>query len=97
MNYPIQYCGWQNTMRIAVFSDIHGYQYSLKKFCEQVKTDHCDLIVFLGDVFGYYYGQHECLEMLSCMDGLVCLLGNHDQNFLDLLKFPELEADLVAK
>ena len=84
-------------MRIAVFSDIHGNQYSLKIFRDEIKSENVDLIVFLGDIFGYYYGQHECIEILSKMERLICLLGNHDLYFLNLLNSPEMETSLVSK
>ena len=40
--------------------------------------------MFLGDVFGYYYGQEEILSALR-KSGYICLRGNHDEMFLELL------------
>ena len=43
-----------------------------------------DLVVFCGDVFGYYYQQDRILTALR-ESGWLCLLGNHDRCFLELM------------
>lgn len=70
-------------MRIVFFSDVHGNQYAFREFQKAMGEIRPDQVVFLGDVFGYYYGQEEILTEL-CNSGYTCLLGNHDQMFLDL-------------
>lgn len=49
-------------MKIAICSDIHGNQYALNNFFKDIETQKIDKVLFLGDVFGYYYGQKECLQ-----------------------------------
>lgn len=71
-------------MRLVVFTDIHGNQYAFSAFQRKMARLQPDLIIFLGDVFGYYYGQEEILTALRT-SGYHCLLGNHDKMFLDLL------------
>ncbi|MEZ3434740.1 MAG: metallophosphatase family protein [Lachnospiraceae bacterium] len=72
-------------MKIVFFSDAHGNQYSVGKFFSQIKLFDKDLVIFGGDIFGYYYGQLEVLSMLR-ENNCLCLLGNHDHLFLDLVE-----------
>ncbi len=72
-------------MKIVFFSDIHGNQYAFRAFQQEMALLKPDKVVFLGDVFGYYYGQEEILRKLKD-SGYICLLGNHDRYFLELLE-----------
>ena len=83
-------------MKIAVFSDVHGNQYAFASFEKDLERVNPDKIVFLGDVFGYYYGQQEILNKLD-NDKYHCLLGNHDQMFLNLMNGQEDLATLCKK
>ena len=71
-------------MKIIFFSDAHGNQYTVRRFFQQIAEDKADIVVFGGDIFGYYYGQKEILSLLR-RSGCICLLGNHDQFFLNLI------------
>ena len=84
-------------MLIAIFSDIHGNQYAMREFQKQLEIDSPDRIYFLGDIFGYYYGQHECLSILRQFNNLYCVLGNHDDMFLQSLHDMSLRNKLVMK
>lgn len=81
-------------MKILIFSDIHGNQYSFEKFYSQLKRIDFDKAVFCGDIFGYYYGQRVIYDLLKKIDNLIWLKGNHDQYFVnayyDHLLIPEL-------
>lgn len=83
-------------MKIVFFSDAHGNQYAVRNFFEQLAHENYDLVIFGGDVFGYYYGQLEILELLQ-KSGFICLLGNHDRYFLDLLENKIDEGYLVSR
>lgn len=72
-------------MLFLVFSDIHGNQYAWRALLKYIKNVKYDYIVFLGDIFGYYYGQEEIINGLLSIDGLIWLKGNHDQSFLDMM------------
>lgn len=72
-------------MRFLIFSDLHGNQYAWRAFLKKLPEVAFDRLVFLGDVFGYYYGQDELLRELSRREDMIWLRGNHDQFFLDLL------------
>lgn len=71
-------------MRIVFFSDIHGNLCAFRAFQTQLTIEKPDMVVFCGDVFGYYYHQNEILADLLA-SGWTCLLGNHDNYFLKLL------------
>ncbi len=65
-------------MKLLVFSDIHGNAYALNALLEMLPRLEYDRIVFLGDIFGYYYGQEKCFELLRRFPTLIWLQGNHD-------------------
>lgn len=71
-------------MRLVICTDIHGNQDAFSAFQKDMARLRPDQVIFLGDVFGYYYGQNEILTVLR-RAGYHCLLGNHDKMFLDLL------------
>lgn len=73
-------------MRYIVFSDIHGNSYALEAMLKDIEDISFDSIIFLGDVFGYYYDQGRVLKLLSSMDNLVWLRGNHDTYFVEALR-----------
>ena len=72
-------------MKIVFFSDIHGNQYAYQSLLDDMKPLQPDLVVFGGDIFGYYYGQEEIINDIR-KRGYICLLGNHDKMFLDYLE-----------
>ena len=84
-------------MRLLIFSDLHGNQYVWRAFAERLREIRYDRLVFLGDIFGYYYGQKELLEALSLRQDLIWLRGNHDQFFLDLLAGKREEETLIPR
>lgn len=84
-------------MKIVFFSDLHGNIYSFQSFLNWVQKSKIEHCYFLGDVFGYYYYQNEILNILRNSTNITCLLGNHDQYFLDLLQDHDLEEKLIKK
>lgn len=83
-------------MKIVFFSDVHGNQYAFARFLQELREHPVDQVVFLGDVFGYYYGQRSILESLRKSD-FACLLGNHDKMYLDLLDGRRPVAELCQR
>lgn len=83
-------------MKIIFFSDVHGNKYSFESFLEQIKEDGADKIIFGGDALGYYYYADEIINYLRRSD-IVCLLGNHDKMFLDVIDHVIDENELVKK
>ena len=84
-------------MRFLIFSDLHGNQYAWRAFAEKLPRLSFDRLVFLGDIFGYYYGQNEILRGLMTQRDLVWLRGNHDQFFLQLLRGNREEDKLIER
>ena len=83
-------------MKIVFFSDVHGNQYAFARFLQEMQEHPADRVVFLGDIFGYYYGQRPILERLR-RSGFVCLMGNHDKMYLDMLDGHRSAAELCQR
>lgn len=71
-------------MRLVVFSDIHGNIYALEEFMKNIRELDYDNIVFLGDIFGYYYHQKDIISRLAGIPDLIWLKGNHDAYAVDV-------------
>jgi putative phosphoesterase len=67
---------------IYVISDIHGNYDALKIFFKRVKIRDKDLVISLGDYIGYYYESNKCINLLR-KKNVICLKGNHDDNFIN--------------
>lgn len=85
------------TVKLLIFSDIHGNQYALFSFLNSIKGEKYDLAVFCGDIFGYYYGQRDVFDTLKSWNELIWIKGNHDQYFIDMYTNKSLEYDLIQK
>ena len=66
---------------IFVISDIHGNYDALKVFFDKIRICKNDLVIALGDYVGYYYEPNKCIDLLK-KNKVICLKGNHDENFL---------------
>ena len=75
-------------MRIAVFSDIHGNAINLEHFFDVAEKLGIDEFVCLGDLCNYYPDGEKVVSMLKD-NGCICLLGNHDQMYLDSSELSE--------
>ncbi len=84
-------------MRIVVFSDVHGNAFALKRFHNALSSIQHDMTVFLGDVFGYYYDQKECIELLKAIPNLVWLKGNHDVKAFSAYDNEEKQAEYIER
>ena len=73
-------------MKLVFFSDIHGNKYAFEEFLKLEEVQKADLIIFAGDIFGYYYYQNEILDKMRALKHFKAILGNHDKMFLDLLE-----------
>lgn len=76
-------------MRICVFSDIHGNSHAFRVAYKMIISESADLNIFLGDLCGYYFDQHDILDMLQTIPGLIALKGNHDSIFLKIVEGDE--------
>ena len=84
-------------MKLAVFSDIHGNIWGLKEALRLLEGYSFDRMVFLGDIFGYYYRQREVFEELRKLPDLIWLFGNHDQMFLEAMDGRMDEERLISR
>lgn len=73
-------------MRIVLFSDIHGNQYAMDAFLNELPQIRYEKIVFCGDVFGYYYGQKTVLDSLRHIPDFIWLKGNHDAYAVEIFR-----------
>ena len=84
-------------MRLVVFSDLHGNSDALDAFLKKIEQESYSHLVFCGDIFGYYYNQHEIIAKLDQLENLIWLKGNHDAYFLQLFRGEKREADFIEK
>lgn len=56
---------------------MHGNLQGLNRFCEHLKNNSYDHIVFLGDAVGYGAKPGECVEIIDKI-ATIKLIGNHD-------------------
>ena len=72
-------------MKIAFISDIHGNQRALESIVLSDEFDECELCIFCGDMYGYFYSGTQVLKILK--DNCDYLIrGNHDDYILKLSK-----------
>lgn len=84
-------------MKIIAFSDIHGNQYAYDKFLKELNKINYDKLVFCGDIFGYYYGQHEIIESFQQFTDFYPVLGNHDQLAIEVADRKRYAGDLFVQ
>lgn len=84
-------------MRLLCFSDVHGNSYALRALIDMLPRLHYDSVFFLGDLFGYYHRQEECVNLLNDIPELICLKGNHDDMALKVVSGKLSVEDLVKK
>ncbi len=70
-------------MKIGVISDIHGNHAALAAVLSKLRP-RVDLIVFLGDMTGYYPFVNECMELLAG-EKFTAIRGNHDDILIKCL------------
>jgi predicted phosphodiesterase len=78
-------------MRILVMSDIHANLTALEAVLQDAGS--VDAVWCLGDVVGYGPDPNECIERLSTLPNLVCLLGNHDAAALGRINLQAFNAE----
>ena len=65
-------------MKYAIIADIHGNLEAFQVVLEDIRAQHADHIVCLGDVVGYNANPKECLQIVREMN-IPCVKGNHDE------------------
>lgn len=67
-----------------MISDIHGNAEALAAILGSARYKGVERLLCSGDIIGYYYEPHKCLDLLSEWE-LDCVRGNHEEMFLRLL------------
>lgn len=83
-------------MKYAVFSDVHGNQYALRRMIQDTAQE-AQGYFYLGDTCGYYYGQRECMKLLRSLPNAILLKGNHDADYLSSRMDEKTKQELAAK
>jgi putative phosphoesterase len=69
-------------MKVGLISDVHGNSPALKSVLAALRGQ-VDVVLFLGDLVGYYPFVNQCVDQWDA--NFVGVLGNHDQILLDCL------------
>ena len=69
-------------MRIGIFSDVHGNAAALRPVLQEL-TSNSDVLLFLGDLAGYYGFVNECVDLWPTQ--VIGVRGNHDDVLLKAL------------
>lgn len=75
--------------RLIAIGDIHGCRVALDRLLEAIAPDHDDVVVALGDFVDRgpdARGVVDRLIELKAQTGLVCLLGNHEEMMLSVIR-----------
>jgi len=67
--------------RYLIIGDIHGNLPALEKLF--LVEQSFDGVICHGDVVNYGPWSNECVELLSSLKNMSCLMGNHEQSFLN--------------
>lgn len=68
-------------MKVVVISDIHGNLPALEKVF--LLEGDSDMYICLGDVVNYGPWNNECVDLINKLDNCICILGNHEEYFLN--------------
>jgi diadenosine tetraphosphatase ApaH/serine/threonine PP2A family protein phosphatase len=68
-------------MRILILSDIHANLTALETVLADAAGQY-DRVWCLGDLVGYGPDPNECVDCVRGLQGLLCLVGNHDKAVL---------------
>ena len=84
---------WEEMMKIAIISDIHGNLLALNEVLKDIKDKNINQIYCLGDLVDFAPWSNEVISFFI-KNKIPCLLGNHDDRIaLDLPLFPLLHHD----
>ncbi|MEA2082225.1 MAG: metallophosphoesterase family protein [Elusimicrobiota bacterium] len=84
-------------MKIGIFSDIHANLPALEAVLGFLK-DSVEKYVCCGDIVGYGPYPNECVKIISSLENVICVAGNHDWAVLgleDLTKFNDEARDAI--
>lgn len=79
--------------KIALISDIHSNVFALQAVLDDIAQRNIDLIYCLGDIVGYHTFPNETIDLLKSA-GVVCILGNHDNDVINKRFKDDKELDI---
>ncbi len=68
--------------KIGIFTDVHGNDLALKLILEEIKKHNVDEIISLGDLIAIGPNSNEVLNIVSELENLSCIRGNHEKYYL---------------
>ncbi|MBD2578247.1 metallophosphoesterase family protein [Oscillatoria sp. FACHB-1406] len=77
------------TKRRIFIGDVHGYYDALMQLLDAIAPTAEDMIYFVGDLIDRGPDSDRVVEFVMS-NNCPCLLGNHEQMFLDVLEEPDL-------
>lgn len=83
-------------MRIGLLSDVHGNANALAAVLDSARGQDVQRLICAGDLVGYYYEPHKCLDLLAEWD-VECVRGNHEDMLFRLMQDPTLDKDIRKK
>lgn len=83
-------------MRILVISDIHANLTALEAVLADAAGFNYQAVWCLGDLVGYGPQPNACVDRVSALPGLVCLVGNHDKAVLGEIDIATFNHDARA-
>ena len=69
-------------MKITVFSDVHGNLPALEIMLK--RESDTDRFIFLGDAVNYAPWSNECVQLITSLNNIVLLRGNHESRQISL-------------
>lgn len=82
----------KNESRILAIGDVHGNSAALERLLAKMRLRPHDTLVMLGDVINRGNDTRGVIEQLIAVAkfcNLVCILGNHEEVLLEVLRRPE--------
>jgi putative phosphoesterase len=79
-------------MKFLIFSDIHGNDFVLDQLQCSINNYNPDKILFLGDIFGYFYNYKNVIDFIL-KNNINYLLGNHDKLAIDILMSEDMDIE----
>jgi len=83
-------------MRIGLLSDIHGNANALAAVLASARRHGVQRLFCTGDVVGYYYEPHKCLDLLSDWE-VDFVRGNHEDMLFSMMQDPSVAQAIKTK
>jgi putative phosphoesterase len=75
--------------KIALITDAHGNLPALRAALAAIQAENCESIYHLGDAIAIGPYSVECLDLILDTPQLTCIVGNHEQYYLEGIPIPK--------